>query len=88
MTIMPTIHLNGTAAKDLYEDNRAAAAALREALKCLHRAAPNARDYYPQGQHAYAQAREQYAAQCQALQTVLAELNIIAAHLSDHIGEG
>ena len=51
--LTPTIHLNGTAKQDLLEERYEAiraCAALREALA---KAAPNARDYYPQGPHAH-----------------------------------
>lgn len=55
--VTPTVHLNGTSKEELVQGRIAvieAAQALRDALQ---RAAPNARDYYPQGDDAYKLAR-------------------------------
>lgn len=65
--IAPTIHLNGTSASELVDTHEAAARALREALRALEGAAPNARDYYPQGPDAYTQAKW---AHCQRVASV------------------
>ena len=53
----PTIHMNGSAKKTLMENLGAVSYALRNALDTLDNAAPNARDYYPQGGTAFAIAR-------------------------------
>jgi hypothetical protein len=46
---LPTIHLNGTSRERLVEQLCEASAALDAAYEALKRAAPNGRDYYPQG---------------------------------------
>jgi uncharacterized membrane protein YdfJ with MMPL/SSD domain len=80
--ILPTIHMNGTAASDLYQENRNAAHALREALRQLHNAAPNGRDYYPQGPAAINVALAEHGARIELLERVLEELNGIAEHIA------
>jgi len=50
--MMPTIHINGTSAKELLEQLRNASVAVREARGALQQAAPHGRDYYPQGHDA------------------------------------
>jgi hypothetical protein len=46
--MMPTVHLNGTAASDLLEQALDCSGALESALKTLRQNGPNARDYYVQ----------------------------------------
>ena len=46
---LPTVHLNGTAGKDLLADYLKARNAVRDATKAVESIAPNGRDYYPQG---------------------------------------
>jgi hypothetical protein len=58
-TTLPTIHLNGTGAKTLYKEYHAAWKAARNARTTLASATLNARDFYPQGNEAYMQARFQ-----------------------------
>lgn len=45
-THFPTVHLNGTSAKELTNQAIKAGHALREAYEACSDAAPNARDYY------------------------------------------
>ena len=47
--IMPTIHMNGTSLQSLIENNERAYHAVVTAIDALAEAAPNGRDYYPQG---------------------------------------
>jgi len=59
MTITPpTVHLNGTSAKDLWEGYEAAYDAVRAAQDALRKIEFNARDYYVQGNDAYSKARD------------------------------
>jgi hypothetical protein len=59
MTITaPTVHLNGTSAKDLWEGYEAAYDAVRAAQDALRKIEFNARDYYVQGDEAYSKARD------------------------------
>ena len=56
----PTIHLNGTSGEALLEGYRTAMEAVGEAVRKLNNEThPNARDYYPQGNHAYQDAVKQ-----------------------------
>jgi 2-methylcitrate dehydratase PrpD len=59
MTLLPTIHLNGTGAKNLQEEYHAVRNAVEVAIDLLAKATCNARDFYPQGGDAYQQARQE-----------------------------
>jgi len=56
----PTIHLNGTSAKDLSSGYAEAYAAINQAVDKLQNTSPNGRDYYPQGNEAFAKAHEEH----------------------------
>jgi len=53
----PSIHLNGTSKQEMVEGLVAVSDAAFALLEAMKRAAPNARDYYPQGPDAYGLAR-------------------------------
>jgi hypothetical protein len=72
--ITPTIHLNGTSKAELAEQLANAANALMDARKALQAAAPNGRDYYPQGEQAIAKATDQHRARLMKLREILAEI--------------
>lgn len=82
---LPSIHLNGTSARDLYDANTKVISALREALYLLQIAAPNARDYYLPGSDSFEVAVEQYKDRYRALVRVMDELHQITNHCADHI---
>lgn len=46
---LPTIHLNGTSNAELDALTRAAYESVADAIAAFQKAAPSARDYYPQG---------------------------------------
>lgn len=71
---LPTVHLNGTHPDNLRRSNRAAAAAVREALARLAEAAPHGRDYYPQGDGAFAEAQAEHQARVAVLTAVYDDL--------------
>lgn len=81
---VPTVHLNGTSVDDLYSQAHEAHKALRVALEKLYAMAPNARDYYVQGEGAFEVARKEHQARIDALIFVQKELVTIAAALLDH----
>lgn len=58
-TTIPTVHLNGTGFTTLRDEYAAAYDAIDKAIDALAVATLNARDYYPQGDHTYYQAREE-----------------------------
>ena len=59
MTTIPTIHLNGTSAKTLWAEYHDAYKAIDQAINALVDATCNGRDYYPQGEQAFHDAREE-----------------------------
>lgn len=63
----PTIHLNGTSAKDLWEGYEAAYDAVRAAQEAFEKIEFNARDYYVQNPLAWEKAREDRFEQRKAL---------------------
>lgn len=75
---VPTIHLNGTSKQELLDQLIDAGQALRSAYVALCEAAPNARDYYPQGNGAYGAARDQHVERVRKIQAVIDELNALA----------
>ena len=58
---LPTIHSNGTGAKSLADEYHAVYRAIDRANDALQAATCNARDFYPQGDAAWQQAREERA---------------------------
>ena len=84
--ILPIIHLNGTSVNSLADANDTAAHAIYAAIGALSATAPNARDYYPQGEEAFAQAVREHTARMAHLQAVLDELLVISEHLANNGG--
>lgn len=66
----PTVHLNGTGYKDLWNGYEAAYEAVRAAQEALGKIEFNARDYYVQDSEAYSKARDHRYEQCKALAQV------------------
>ena len=80
----PTIHLNGSSGADLRDQYAEAMSAVRGAVDAVAAAGPNARDYYPQGEHAFAAARAEHVARLEALRNVHHELELLAVHCDAH----
>jgi hypothetical protein len=86
MTMMtPTLHLNGTSAAGLTEQIADAAGAVRQAIRAADAAAPNTRDYYPQGDHAFGIAAREHASRIERLRAVLQEYEQAYEILQDQI---
>jgi hypothetical protein len=81
--MIPTIHLNGTAAGDLIGQLEAASRALVVAIDRLCEAGPNGRDYYPQGPDAFSTARREHSARVLKLHAINADLLTIWETLVD-----
>ena len=87
MTAFPTVHLNGTSGKELFEQNRAAMEAVAKALEAIYAAAPNKRDYYVQadGDNAFSDAREAHFARAEMLTRIEIELEAIALKIQEQM---
>ena len=68
--LAPVVHLNGSGQEALETQWRDTVLALQEARRALHRAAPNARDYYPRGDDAFERARRAFTEMTEALACV------------------
>lgn len=81
--VLPTIHLNGTSAETLLFEATQARDALSRALDAMWGAAPNARDYYPQGVESAARAIREFDAHAAAVRAALAYFGAHVEHISD-----
>lgn len=86
--ITPTLHLNGSGYDRLFELNAEANGALRAALDKLAQAAPHGRDFYVQGDDAYAKARDQHEDRLARVRSVMDELEAIMEDLADQKERG
>jgi len=82
---LPTIHLNGTNARDLTQGYADAKAAVEDAIAAVCRACPNGRDYYVQGPAAMTAAQAEHWARLEKLKDVAHELELLAIHCSDFV---
>jgi hypothetical protein len=80
--VLPIVHLNGTSRGELVEQRIEVGHKVREALKALAEAFPNARDYYLVD-GLLAKAREQHERRRLALQGVLNEMEAEVEQLVD-----
>jgi len=83
--ISPTIHGNGTSGEALLTQQTDAVSALYDALEAMTAAAPNGRDYYPQGPEAFRLAAAEHAARIAKVRAVLAEYEAAAEVIADLI---
>ncbi len=83
--MLPTIHLNGTSPKTLLEDHLNALRAVQTAMEAIAAAAPNGRDFYPQGPDACGKAGVEHRERIARLKKVYDEMMAIAEHCSDAI---
>lgn len=81
--LIPTIHTNGTSRDDLVDQQTTAGSALRRALECMQAAAPNGRDFYPQGDGALKLAQAEHGARIERVRSVLREVEQIAEAIAD-----
>jgi hypothetical protein len=78
---VPTVHLNGTSAKDLAADLKAAVDAVATAMEKLAAAAPNGRDYYVQEAGATERVMAQHQLRMDNLRAVHTELSEMLGHV-------
>jgi len=87
MLKIPTIHLNGSNGETLFEEVSSAHEAIRTALEKLEAGAPNARDYYVQGNKEFEQARNQHCMRSNKLRDVMKELDEIRVGIREQLDE-
>lgn len=80
---IPTIHLNGSSRERLVEGYCDASNAIRKAMDVLQEHSPHGRDYYPQGDGAFAAASDEHRARVRKLDEVRIELAAIALAISE-----
>jgi len=80
--ILPTIHLNGSSPEHMLTDLMAAMDAVHTAIDTFARTAPHGRDYYPQGDLAFPQARAEYEKHLKALWLVREYLTAVGTHIA------
>lgn len=83
----PTVHLNGTSGPELERGYFKAYDALGDAVRAVQEAAPNARDYYPQGPGAIERAMAEHRARLRSLEAVRAEIEAILFALTNREGQ-
>lgn len=75
---VPSVHMNGTSFAGLYDPLVLAGSDISAAISTLTESAPHGRDYYLQGEGAYAKARDEHLSRVARLQSVLDELKVLA----------
>ena len=81
--ILPTIHLNGTSKEQLLAPWHTTVHLLQKAQKSLQEAAPNGRDYYPQGAEAMRQAEAEHLTRMMRLEQLIKELDDMRWAIAD-----
>jgi len=80
----PTVHMNGTGWKDLYEYNDAVLDALNATIKAMAANAPNGRDYYVQPDpSATGRAQDEHWDRIRRIRQIKAEVEYIQMRVSD-----
>lgn len=85
MTTIPTLHLNGTGKTTLRDEYAAAYDALTKARDAFAATTCNGRDFYPQGSHAYYQARDERNAAFTALEQTIAYVSEVLVGICDQM---
>jgi hypothetical protein len=80
----PTLHMNGTAPRDLFRECRTAMDGLSTAQEALAAMTVNGRDYYPQGDDAFTKARAEHVKRLDAIRCIREEIEKIAMHIMDN----
>jgi hypothetical protein len=80
--MVPTVHLGGTSHDRLLETACEAVNALLAGLEAMERAAPNPRDYYPQGSGAFDAAAREHAERVARVRAVVNEMQQLASAIA------
>lgn len=78
---LPTVHLNGTSARDLLTQYQRALKSVQAAVDDIAETYPNGRDYYPQGDGVVYVAMQEHRERVDALMLVRDELARIVRHI-------
>lgn len=81
---VPTIHLNGTSRGELERQLADVGVAARNFIEALGEAAPNGRDYYPQGNDAIKEAIKEHCNRVDLVKKVLDEITEIYSAVVDN----
>ena len=82
---LPTIHLNGTGATSLLDEYSEAMRALENLRAAMASATCNARDFYPQGDNAWSDARYERAEVLAKISDIEDYLQAWLSHICDHV---
>lgn len=85
MTTLPTIHLNGSGVRPLLNEYHLAWIALKSARDALAATTCNARDFYPQGDEAFHDAKFERAEAFAKLDDVISYAEDWVSHLANYI---
>ena len=72
--VLPSVHMNGSGRKQLFEQHHNAYMAVQAAIVALRESFPHDRDYYIKGPDVGPQARREAEARIEALEKVLGEV--------------
>lgn len=75
--MVPIIHMNGSDKETLEREYEAAARAVQAAIKAVEDITVHGRDYYPLGDDAFRQARDEHIEHLQALEKVKKDLTYV-----------
>jgi hypothetical protein len=81
--MIPSVHRNGTSCDDLVQPQLVAMVALRKAIEAIGQAAPNSRDFYTQGEHAYATALAEHESRLERLTAIRLEFKELTDAILD-----
>ncbi len=82
---LPTIHMNGTGARALFNEYREAWQSINYAIGVLQGATCNGRDFYPQGPGAFQRAQQEREEALRKLSEVRAYARAWMGAASDHL---
>lgn len=80
---VPTVHMNGTSRDELVEQLCKVSRQFNNLMAALLDAAPNGRDYYPQGDNALRDAQEERRADLKALDAMAKRYEALAETIAD-----
>jgi hypothetical protein len=83
--MIPTVHRNGTGGTALLDQVTNAASAIHDALRAMCDAAPNARDYYVQGEQAFKRAAAEHSERCAIVRKVGEKYMLLADHIDEQL---